>query len=125
MCTTLLRKTTMTITTNQTGYNYFPMTRWIPAAKVKEVAALFNILDRSSSTFVVKPAYQTANDPQTPDAWATYDADIVNPGLYTTNVDDISAGTDGKYFVRFGVGAKNASGGMQTGTVEMTVSARS
>ena len=100
------------------------MTKWIPAANVKEVCALFNILDRSSATFVVRPSFQTANDPLNPDTWANYDSDISSAGLYTTGVDDVSATTNSKYLVRFGIGVKNASGGLQTGTVEMTVTMR-
>lgn len=102
----------------------FPFTPWLPASKIKEVQFLTNIVEQSNG-IDLSPAYQTANDIDSPDAMTDISGvTYTQEGMATTSVVDFSSITDGKYFIRFGVTVKRTGGGSGHCLLELTVAAR-
>lgn len=96
--------------------NFFPMTAWQAVAGVAGVRAAVDMRGNAGDC-KISPAYQTCNDPDSPDtpvgigtAWQTGDG-ITYPAEFTT----LTGSIEDKQWIRFGVFAKNVATATITG----------
>lgn len=102
--------TTIFADTNSSDGEFNPCTPWLPAVEIQAVRMTFEVRNTTDSSGVVKPALQTANVENSPDAAVVLPAanptrnDLTGDGMsYPNGVSDISSSTVGKQLVRFGV----------------------
>lgn len=98
------------LTKGSLAENFYPMTRWYPAAHVAQIRAKLEMQGNTGDCRIAG-AYQITNDPEgsLASAQATGNFQTTDGTLNTNAWDNISSSTTNVQWIRFGVVAKNGT----------------
>lgn len=96
------------VLSNSTSLEFFPTTEWMSAANSASLRCAFEVRALVGN-ITVQPAYQTANDPQSPDTPMGLGGARSSDGItFPSSWSSLSVG--GKRLIRFGWGTQLSSG---------------
>ena len=127
MCTTSFPPITKTVSSGSETAQFIPFTNWMLAIAANEIKVLIDVIERTTD-FEVQLAIQTAQtDTTKPDTPLAKGNVLSVTGKNCSGMIDIKTDVTPKFYVRFGLLVKNASGqgtGFNRGQVMLAVTTR-